>query len=72
MRKVGHKCMFHSVALAFKNEQVAVVSQPVNYRGGHLVVGEDGASLRLGKARHEFGNGIELYRHTELVRAVRR
>lgn len=36
-----HERMFHSVALTLENEQVPVVSQPVNHRRGHLVIGED-------------------------------
>lgn len=55
-----HQRVLHAVALAFEQEEMAVVRQPVNHRGRYLVVGEHGPPLRE----------LEVRRHNEDMRLV--
>jgi hypothetical protein len=45
--------MFHPVALTFKEQNMPMVSKPIDHRSCHLIVSEDSPPLRKLKVRRE-------------------
>ena len=46
MSALPHEGMFHPVALSFEEDEMAVMDEPVNHGGRHLVICKDIAPFR--------------------------